>query len=117
MTEVQHKQPEYLFNTSNASLAQCDESEQYILSFQGTELKLRACELIAFKRKVQKLDLAALLSSDTPEIELLYLPACDRFFALTVFDVLELRELFAGAFAMLELNSLIHKELIRKISI
>lgn len=115
MTEVQQSQPEYIFNTSNASLSQCDASEQYVLFFQGTELKLRACELIAFKRKIQKLDLASLLASDTPDIELVYMPACDRFFALTVYEVLELRELFGGAFAMLELNSLIHRELIRKI--
>lgn len=116
MIVVQQENPEYIFNTSNASLYQCNASESYILAFQGSEVKFRACELIAFKRKIQKLDLTNLLSSDTPDIEILHMPSCDRLFVLTVYDVLELRELFAGAFAMLELNSLIHKAIIRKIN-
>lgn len=114
MIRVQEDKPELLFNTSNTSLLQCDVSEQYILFFQGAEVKFRACELIAFKRKIQKLDLQNLLSSDTPDVEILHMPSCDRLFVLTIYDVLELRELFAGAFAMLELNSVIHKEIIRK---
>lgn len=114
MIGIEQENLQYIFNTSNTSLHQCDSSEQYILCFQGSEVKFRACELIAFKRKIQKLDLTTLLSSDAPDIEILHMPSCDRFFVLTIYDVLELRELFAGAFAMLELNSLIHKEIIRK---
>lgn len=115
MTGVQQEQPEHLFNTMNASIYQCDASEQYILCFQGSEVIFKTCELLAFKRKIQKLDLTSLLSSDTPDIEILHMPSCDRLFVLTIHDVLELRELFAGAFAMLELNSLIHKKIIRKL--
>lgn len=115
MISVQQENPEYIYTTSNASLSQCDASEQYILTFQGTQICFRACELIAFKRKIQKLDLTNLLSSDTPDVEILHLPSCDRIFVLTIYDVLELRELFAGAFTMLELNSLIHKQIIRKL--
>lgn len=112
---LEQKHPEYIYTTSNTSLSQCDASEQYILFFQGNEVRFRACELIAFKRKIQKMDLTALLSSDTPDVEILHLPSCDRIFILTIHDVLELRELFAGAFTMLELNSLIHREIIRKV--
>lgn len=113
--KVEEAKRELLFETANSTLHQCDESELYILNFKGDTMVFRPCELITFKRKVQKIDVAALLSSEGPDIEILHMPHCDRIFALTIHDVLELKELFAGAFTMLELNSMIHKELVRKV--
>lgn len=106
---------ELIFNTPHSALHQCDISESFTLNFHQEQLTLKVCELIAFRRKLQKIDLAGLLASEGPDVEILALPQCDRLFILTVYDVLELRELFAGAFTMLELNSLIHKEIIRKV--
>lgn len=105
---------ELLFETSQTALHQCDETDRYVLHFQGSEVTFRPCELISFKRRIQLIDLAQMLSSDTPDIEIVHMPHCDRLFVLTIGEVLELRELFAGAFAMIELNSLIHKEIVRK---
>lgn len=98
----------------DTALYQSDTLEMYFLTFKGEEIVFKACELISFRRKIQKVDLTLLLSSDTPDIELVSLPHCDRFFAFTTLEILELKELFAGAFAMLELNSLIHREIVRK---
>lgn len=103
-----------LFETTNAQLFQCDSSERYVLHFSGNELIFQTCELITFKRKIQKWDIVPMLAPDAPDVDLLYLPHCDRIFAFTIHDFLELKELFAGAFAMLELNSVIHREIIRK---
>jgi len=105
---------ELLFATSNASLYQCDATESYVLQFGQEQILFRACELITFKRRIQKWDILPMLASDTPDVEILHLPHCDRIFALTIHNVLELKELFAGAFTMLELNSVIHRELVRK---
>lgn len=105
---------EHIYSTENASLLQCDETEQYILMFNGDTISFRACELITFKRKIQKIDLAELLSSETPDLEIVHMPHCDRIFALTVHNIIELKDLFGGAFTMLELNSVIHKQLVRK---
>jgi hypothetical protein len=106
---------ELLFSTENSTLHQCDETELYILNFNGDAVLFRACELITFKRKIQKIDLAAMFASDTPDIEIVHMPHCDRIFALTIHNILELKDLFAGAFTMLELNSVIHKQLVRRI--
>lgn len=105
---------EVLFQTSNASITQCDAQGKYILSFNHDQIEFRACELISFRRKIQKIDLTKLLASDTPDIEIVSMPHCDRLFVFTIQEILELKDLFAGTFAMLELNSLIHKEIIRK---
>ena len=106
---------ELIYETANASLHQCDATEHYILHFGGDRVSFRVCELISFKRKIQKIDLAAMFASDKPDVEIIHMPHCDRIFALTIYNILELKELFAGAFTMLELNSVIHKQLVRKV--
>ncbi|MBR09985.1 MAG: hypothetical protein CMP48_20145 [Rickettsiales bacterium] len=106
---------ELIYETANASLHQCDATENYILHFGGDTVTFRACELITFKRKIQKIDLATLLSSETPDVEIIHMPHCDRIFALSIHNVLELKDLFGGAFTMLELNSVIHRQLVRKV--
>ena len=106
--------PEVLFQTSNASISQCDAQGKYILSFANDQIVFRACELISFRRKIQHIDLTQLLDSDTPDVEIISMPHCDRLFVFSIYEILELRDLFAGTFAMLELNSVIHKEIIRK---
>lgn len=105
---------ELLFETSRAALYQEDRTETFLLHFNGEDISFRVCELIVLKKKLQKVDIAAMLLSDGPDVELLYLAHCDRFFALSIHDILELKELLAGAFTMLELNSLIHREIVRK---
>lgn len=114
MMQVEANHHELLFETPNATLHQCDTSELYILAFKGNELLFRPCEFIAFRRKMQQLDILPMLSSDAPDIEIIYMPHCDRVLALSLHEILEIKELFAGAFVMLELNSMIHKEIIRK---
>lgn len=111
---MEQMQEGLLFETAHAALIQCDVTERYILHFNQTEVHFRACELITFKRKIQQWDVLPMLASDAPDVEILHLPHCDRIFALTIHDILELKELFAGAFTMLELNSVIHKQLVRR---
>ena len=103
-----------VFETEHASLHQCDERDEFILNFFGETLYFRACEFISFKRKITNLNLDSLFDTDTPDIEIVYLPHCERIMVLSIKEVLELRELLSGTFTMLQLNSLIHKHLIRK---
>ena len=114
MTAPKNNALELVYETNQASLYQCDNSEQYTLRFNTEILSFGVCQLIAFKRKIQKIDLATMFAEDTADIEILYMPHCDRLFALTIYDVIHLKELFAGAFTMLELNSMIHQQLVRK---
>ncbi|MCR9252628.1 MAG: hypothetical protein NXI20_19565 [bacterium] len=104
-----------VYKTRNASLSQSDSTNSYILRFFNDELEFRACEFISFKRKIQQLDLPQLLSTEAPDVEVLYLPHCDRLMVLSIHEILELREVLAGAFTMLELNSVIHREIVRKV--
>ncbi len=103
-----------VYNTANTSLSQCDHSEKFDVRLFEQEISLSICALIAFKKKLQDINLADMFESGHADIEIIALPNCDRIFAFTILEILELRELLSGAFTMLELNSVIHKELIRK---
>ena len=114
MSELVVRSEELVFETINGSLYQSDATECFQLSFHQEELSFRVCELITFKRKLQAIDLPAMLMSENHDVEVLHMPHCDRLFVLTIQDILELKELLAGAFTMLELNSMIHRQLVRR---
>lgn len=114
MSEVLRDGGELIYETPNAVIYQCDRSEAFILIFNKEEIAFRLCDLIHFKRKVQQIDLTAMLLAEAPDVEVVYMAHCDRFLALTIYDILELKDLFAGTFTMLELNSLIHRQLVRR---
>lgn len=103
-----------IYRTDNLEVFQDDRSGHVILDFYGDLISFRLCEFVSFKRKMLQLDLVKLFDSHTPDQELIYLPHCDRFLLLSIHQILELREVFMGAYAMLELNSLIHSRIIRK---
>ncbi len=106
--------PNLLFQTPRMALHQLDEREEFILTFFDEPLTFRACELIAFKKKLKDLDILELLKPESPDVEIIPMPHCDRILVLTLGEILELKELLSGSFSMLELNSLIHREIIRK---
>ncbi len=114
MSEVLVRREDMIFETENGSLSQSDATERFQLAFHQEELSFRVCELITFKRKLQAIDLPAMLMSENQDVEVLHMPHCDRLFVLTIQNILELKELLAGAFAMLELNSVIHRQLVRR---
>ena len=105
-----------VFETSVNSVTQCDRSEKFVLHFLAQPIELKLCELIALKRKIENIDLATLVSSQGPDIEVLYLSNQHPLLLLSIYEVLELRDLLTGTFTMLELNSLIHKSIYRKFS-
>ena len=106
--------PAFVYQVGHATLHQCDRTESFWLTMGDRQLSFRACELLAFRRRIQEIDVAALVASDTPDVEIIYLRHCDRLLVLTTTEVLCLRELLSGSFAMLELNSIIHRRIIRK---
>ena len=105
-----------VFETLATSVSQCDRSEKFFLHFLEKPMELKLCELIGLKRKIENIDLTALVSSQGPDIEILYLSHQHPILVLSIYEILELREVLSGAFTMLELNSLIHKSILRKFS-
>lgn len=107
-------QDHLVYKTKNSSLFQVDDREEFVLRFFDEEIRFRFCELIAFKKKLKDIDVVDLLRPESPDLEVIPMPHCDRILVFTLSEILELRDLVAGSFSMLELNSLIHREIIRK---
>ena len=105
-----------VFETLGTSVSQCDHSEKFFLHFLEEPIKLKLWELIGLKRKIEKIDLTAFVSSHGPDIEVLYLSHQHPVLMLSIYEVLELRAVLSGTFTMLELKSLIHKAIHRKFS-
>lgn len=114
MTDTYPEPTTLVYQAGQASVYQCDASDSFILYLGEERLRFRVCEFIAFRRRLQQIDLDSLVASDTPDLEIINLPHCDRLFVLTASEVLVLRELLSGCFAMLELNSIIHRTILRK---
>lgn len=104
-----------LYSTNSCSFDQCDRSESFNLKIFGRSIDLKIFELIVFKNKICSIDLMHLISSSSPDLEIIYLRCSNQLFVFSIFEILELRELLKGGFAMMVLNSLIHNQLVRKI--
>lgn len=100
---------EEIFKTKEAAISQCTLSNSFLLNYRNEEISFKLCDLYAFKKKIMSLDLMEFFDISTPDVELVYLPHCDRFLMLNLHEILQFRELLNGTFDILALNSSIHK--------
>jgi hypothetical protein len=102
---------EEIYSTSKASIALCDRSEFFVLTFQEHTIDFKLCELYSLKKKIMAIDLMEKFEIDTPDLEVIHLPHCNRFLLLSLKDILEFRELLNGTFDILALNSAVQQTL------
>ncbi|WP_462253203.1 hypothetical protein [Ekhidna sp.] len=100
---------EEIFKTKSASIAQCELTDSFYLTFDQEEIAFKLCDLFTFRKKIMAFDIVELLESSAPDIEVVHLPHCDRFLLLSLHEILQFRELLNGTFDTLALNSAIHK--------
>jgi len=103
-----------VYQTTEGSIHQCDERGVFQVQFFDEGLELKLCGLLSFRRKINNIEITELLEEGLPDLELVYLPYCDRLFAFSVMEILALKDLLDGALTILKINSLIHKETVRK---
>lgn len=114
MTLTNSDTKELVYSTTNMSVFLREYDSSFVIKTLHTEVLLNLCALIVLKRKIDAIDIVGILEDHTtPDIEIVSMLNCDRILVLNINEILELRELLPGAFAMLELNSIIHRELIR----
>ena len=100
---------EEVYKTGKAKITQCDSSGSFFLTYEQETIEFQLCDLYAFRNRVLKMDVVELLDADSPELEIIHLPHCDRFLLLSVHEILEFRELLNGTFNVLALNSAIQR--------
>lgn len=102
---------EEVYSTKSASIQLCETSNSFVLLFDAGEISFKLCDLYLLKKKFLSIDMIELLDSNSPDIEIIHLPHCDRFLVLSIRDILEFRELLNGTFDILALNSEIQQML------
>ena len=103
-----------VYSTDQCAIYQCDSSSKFYAYIFGSGVEFDICSLIAFRKKLQDVNLEALLlESETAPLEVIHTACIDRLFVLTIEEMIELRDLLEGAFAMLHLNSILHQTIRR----
>lgn len=102
-----------LFSTEHGISYQSDEDRCFYVHFQERKIALSVCALIAFRKKVEAIDLVELLTSSDEYSDTAIVSTChrDAILVLSIREVIELKELLTGTLVMLELNSILHQKL------
>jgi len=104
-----------VFTTSQGSIHQCDKENCWYVDFGGKVNRFDYRCLLKLKKAVYHIDIEALLlkSERSADIEIVFICACDHCYVLDTLQIIAMKELLEGTFAMLELNHIIHDRLYR----
>lgn len=111
-TKVKHTE---VFQTTHGAVFQSDRESCWYIDFAGKTARFDYRCLMKLKKAVYALDIEALLlrSDKSPDLEIVFICACDHCYVLTLLQIIAFRELLEGTFAMLELNRIIHDRVYR----
>lgn len=106
---------ENVFSTAFGAVYQCDAENCWYIDFAGKVAGFNYRCLQKLKKAIYHIDIEAKLldNSKDPDVEIIFICACDHTYILTLLQVIALKELLQGTFVMLELNSILHDKLYR----
>jgi hypothetical protein len=100
-----------IYSNHKGAVYQCDASNEFVVSFAGTTTYFSVRQFIDFKRVISQINLNVMLEriERAFDLELIYLPQKDELYTLEICEIYHLKELLAGAKAMLELHSFLNE--------
>ena len=106
---------EEVFSTEKGSIYQSDSENCWYIDFAGKLARFDYRNLLKLRKAIDNIDIEkTLLTSDlSPDVEIIFICACDHCYVLSLLQVIGLKELLQGAFVMLELNHIIQDRLFR----
>lgn len=104
-----------VFGTQNGAVYQCDAERCWYVDFVGKVARFDYRCLLKLKKAVYNVDIEAKLldSSKDPDVEIIFICACDHTYILTLLQIIALKEILEGTFVMLQLNNIIQDRLYR----
>lgn len=104
-----------IFRTPNGCVYQSDKKGCFAVDFGGYMTEYKFPCFLALKKLVDGVDILAMVlnPSKSSDIEILSPCGSERCYVLTLPELLEFKELLAGARVMLQLNSILHERLYR----
>ena len=106
---------EEVFSIKNGAVYQSDSEYCWYIDFAGKLARFDYRNLLKLKKAVYQIDIDQLLlnSAKSPDLEIIFICACDHCYVLSLLQIIELKELLQGAFVMLELNHILFDRLYR----
>jgi len=104
-----------VFTTKNGAIYQNDAERCWIVDFAGKSARFDYRCFMKLRTAVYRIDIEQMLldNTKTPDLEIIFICACDHCYVLNLAQIIALRELLEGTFVMLELNQIIHNALYR----
>jgi len=104
-----------VFSTVKGAVYQSDSEGCWYVDFAGKLARFDYRNLLKLQKAVYKIDIEQLLlkSDQAPDLEILFICACDHCYVLSLIEIIALKELLQGTFVMLELNHIIFDRLHR----
>lgn len=104
-----------IFKTGHGAVYQCNRNNVLVIDFAGQRCSFKISQLFDFTRKVNNIDLAAMIENTSrhADVAILMPYYTERCFVLTIHEVVALKELLCGAKAMIQLNSMINECLLQ----
>ncbi|MES2458416.1 MAG: hypothetical protein V4594_22855 [Bacteroidota bacterium] len=104
-----------VFSVHAGAIYQSDSENCWYIDFAGKLARFDYRNLLKLKKAVYQIDIEGLLlsSEKAPDLEIIFICACDHCYVLSLVQIIAMKELLAGTFVMLELNHIIHDRLHR----
>src|SRR5687768_15536698 len=104
-----------VYSTRSGSIYQSDSENCWYIDFAGKLARFDYRNLLKLKKAVYQIDIENLLlnSDKAPDLEIIFICACDHCYVLSLIQIIALKELLQGAFVMLDLNHIIYDRLHR----
>ena len=104
-----------VYSTRSGSIYQSDSENCWYIDFAGKLARFDYRNLLKLKKAVYQIDIENLLlnSDKAPDLEIIFICACDHCYVLSLIEIIALKELLQGTFVMLELNHIVFDRLYR----
>lgn len=104
-----------VFSTQYGAVYQSDAERCWYVNFAGKAARFDYRCLLKLKKAVYNIDIEAKLldTSKDPDVEILFICACDHCYILSLLQIIALKELLEGTFVMLQLNHILQDRIYR----
>ena len=104
-----------VFKTNRGAVFQSDAENCWYIDFAGKLARFDYRSIMKLRKAIYAIDIEAiLLTSDlSPDVEIVFICACDHCYVLTLLEIIDFKHLLEGTFVMLELNRIIHDRVYR----
>ena len=118
LTRTQNTKPQLwidVLGTKNGAIYQSDAERCWYLDFAGKIARFDYRCLMKLKKAVYAIDIKDRLlnSAKDPDVEIIFICACDHCYVLSLLQIIALKEILEGTFAMLQLNHMLYDCLYR----